>query len=154
MRYPHTRFLNFAHWMQMSHNGGMITVASSRVHWRGSLLINVFKRSSSNPVERLSLISKRPSLKRENHFFLPCSLRWQLSPYAVQIFLVTSAAFAPLLNSKRRICQKCSNFSTWHSIFKRPCLHPTFFKWKKLQYVNSSTTTELQIKNDYPSINP
>ena len=56
-----------------------ITFASSRVHWRGSLWINEFKRSSSNP-ESLSesgvwLMSKRPSLKRENYFLLPCSLR-------------------------------------------------------------------------------
>ena len=57
-----------------------ITFASSREHWRGSLWINVFKRSSSNPEglpERgLSLMSKRSSLKRENHFLAVLSFRW------------------------------------------------------------------------------
>ena len=97
-----------------------ITFASSRVHWCGSLWINMFKRSSSNPEvlpERgVSLISKRFSLKRENHFLAVFS-PMALSPYTVQMFLAASAAFAPLLNSKRRICRKYSNFSTWHSIF-------------------------------------
>ena len=97
-----------------------ITFASSRIHWRGSLWINVFKRSSSNPEglpERgVSLMSKRSSLTRENHFHAVVS-PMALSPYMAQMFLAASAAFAPLLNSKRRICRKCSNFSTWHSIF-------------------------------------
>ena len=98
----------------------VITFASSRVHWRRSLSINEFKRSSSNPEglpERgVSLMSKRSSLKRENYFLAVLS-PLSLIPYTAQMFLAASAAFAPLLNSKRRICRKCSNFSTSHSIF-------------------------------------
>ena len=48
-----------------------ITFTSSRVHWRGSLWINVFKRSSNPeglPERGVSLMSKRFSIKRENHF--------------------------------------------------------------------------------------
>ena len=49
-----------------------VTFASSRGYWRGSLWINVFKRSSSNseglPERGVSLMSKRSSLKRENYF--------------------------------------------------------------------------------------
>ena len=94
--------------------------ASFREHWRGSLWINVFKRSSSNPEglpERgVSLMTKRSSLKRENHFLAVLS-PMTLCPYMAQMFLPASAAFAPLLNSKRRICRKCSNFSTCYSIF-------------------------------------
>ena len=46
-----------------------ITFASSRVHWHGSLWINVFKRSSSNPKglhEWVALMSKQSSLKWES----------------------------------------------------------------------------------------
>ena len=102
-----------------------ITFASSRVHWRGSLWIHAFKRSWSNPEglpERgVSLMSKRSS-KGENHFVAVLS-PMELSPYTAQIFLAASAAFGPLLNSKRTICRKCYNFSTWHIILKRPRHH-------------------------------
>ena len=57
----------------MMERSQLITFASSRVHWRGSLWINVFKRYLSNPEglpeREMSLMSKRFSLKRENHFF-------------------------------------------------------------------------------------
>ena len=85
-----------------------IKFTSSRVHWHGSLWINVFKWSSSNPEELpehwVLLMSKRSSLKRENYF---CAILSpiELSPYTAQMFL---AALTPLLNSKRRICLKCS----------------------------------------------
>ena len=132
-----------AEWSQLT------TFSSSRVHWRGSLWINVFKRFSSNPevlTERgVSLMS---SLKRENHYRAVLS-QMTLSPYTAQIFLAASAAFAPLLNSKRRICRKCFNFSTWHSIFYLRSL----FQTTKFQYVNWSTTTEFQIKSDNRWIN-
>ena len=99
-----------------------ITFACFRVHWLGSLCINKFKWSSSNPEDLpergVSLMSKRTYLKRENHFLAVLS-PMALSPYTAQMFLAASA----LLNSKRRICRKCSNFSTWHSIFYRPQLH-------------------------------
>ena len=87
-----------------------ITFASSRVHWRGSLWINVFKRSSSNP-EGLpehgeSLMPKRPSLQRENHFIAVLSLSLMtLSPYTAQMFLAVSAAFAPLLNFEKNMSE-------------------------------------------------
>ena len=47
---------------------------------------------------------------------------------------------------KRRICRKCSNFSAWHSIFQCSWLH--YPQMTELQYVNSRTTIEFQIKND------
>ena len=97
-----------------------ITFASSQVQWLGSLRIIVFKRSSSNPKGfpeyRVSLMSKWSFLNQENHFLAMLSLM-ALSPYTAQMFLDASAAFATLLNSERKICWKCSNFSTWHSIF-------------------------------------
>ena len=96
-----------------------ITFASSRVHWRGSLWINVFKRFSSNPEnlpERgVSLMSKRSSLKRENYFLTLLS-PLSLSSYTAQIFLIAFAAFTT--HSRRRKYRRCSNFSTW-----RPQLH-------------------------------
>ena len=63
--------------MQMLHGDGTVTVhhiiAGSRVHWHGSLWFNVFKQSSSSseglPERGVSLMPKRSSLKRENHFF-------------------------------------------------------------------------------------
>ena len=96
-----------------------ITFASSRIYWRGPLWINVFKRCSSNPEglpeHGVLLISKWSFLKRESHF--PAVLSpMALSPFTAQLFLAAAAAFATLLNSKRRICRKCSNFSTWHYI--------------------------------------
>ena len=54
MRYPYIRFFNPAHWMQMLHDDGIVSAHHScqysRVRWCGSLWINVFKWSSSNPV--------------------------------------------------------------------------------------------------------
>ena len=104
---------------------------SSRVHWRGSLWINMFKRSSSNPeglAERgVSLLSKRSFLKRENHFLVMVS-PMALSPYTAQMFVVI-AAFAPLLNSKRRICWKCS-FSPLGTPFSSVHGSLTTFKWQ------------------------
>ena len=105
----------------MSHYGGMVTVHhvcqfSSRptLTW-----INVFKPSSSYPEglpERwVSLMSKRSSLKRENKF-LAVLYPVALSPYMTLTFMAASASFLPLSNLKRRICRKCSNFSTCHSI--------------------------------------
>ena len=131
-------------WSQFS------TFANSRVHWRGPLCINVFKRCSSNPEGLpecgVSLMSKRSFLKRENHFLAVLS-QMALSPYTAQMFLATSAAFTPLLYSKRRIYQKCSNFSLG-TPFSSVHSSTHYLQMTKLQYVNSSTTIELQIKND------
>ena len=66
-----------------------ITFSNSRIHGRGSLWINVFKRSSSNPEglpERgVSLMSKRSCFKRENHF-LAVLCPMVLFPYTTQMF--------------------------------------------------------------------
>ena len=82
-----------------------ITFTSSRVHWHGSLWINVFNRSSSNPEglsERgVTRMSKRSSLKRENHFLAVLS-PIALSPYTAQMFLAAHAAYVPLLNAKEK----------------------------------------------------
>ena len=48
---------------------------------------------------------------------------------------------------KRRICRKCSNFSTWYSIFKRPLLQSQSSTDKTSIY-NLEKTFEIQIKND------
>ena len=104
-----------------------ITFASFRIYWRGSLWINVFKRSSNPkglPELGVSLMSKR-----EIHFLAMLSLM-AFSHYTAQVFLAASAAFAPLLNSKRRICQKCSNFPAWHSHFLASMVSLTIFKWQ------------------------
>ena len=89
---------------------------SSRI-WLGSFWVKMFKRSSSKPEGLseygVSLKSKRSSLKRKNHFAAVLS-PMALSLYTAQMFLADSAAFAPLLNSKRRICRKYSSFSNWH----------------------------------------
>ena len=72
MRYLYTRFLNLAHWMKMSYDGGMVTVHHSCQFSSTLTWIIVFKRFSSNskgfPEHAVSLMSKRSSLKRENHF--------------------------------------------------------------------------------------
>ena len=58
---------------------GHICQFSSSLHWHGSLWINAFKLSSSNPEglpkRGVSLMSKRSSLN-EKTFFLPSSPRW------------------------------------------------------------------------------
>ena len=80
MQYPYTWFFNLANWMQMSHDGGMVTVHhifhfSSTLTW-----INVFKWSSTNteglPEPGVSIISKQSSLKQENNFLAMLSLQW------------------------------------------------------------------------------
>ena len=98
------------------------------------------------------LMSKQSSLKRENHFLSVLS-PMALSPYSAQMFLAAPAAFALLLNSKRRICRKCSNFSIG-APFSSVYGTTRYLQLTKLQYVNSSITIELQIKNDNPQINP
>ena len=154
MWYPYTWFLTLPieckchmEWSQF------ITFASSRVHWRGWLCINVSMRPSTNleglSKREVSLMSKRSSLKRENHFHAILS-PIALSPYTAQMFQAASAAFAPLLNSKRRICRKCSNFCTWHSISSiQGSTH--YLQKTKRQYVQSGTTIELNKK--WQSIN-
>ena len=124
-----------------------ITFASSRVHWCGSLWINVFKQSSSNPKvlpERgVSLMSKWSSLKWENHFLL-CSLQWHCPHIWRKCFWL----LLPLYWTQREeyvrnipICPIGTPFSSVHS-------STHYLQITKLQYVNSSTTIELHIKND------
>ena len=105
---------------------------SFRVHWHGSLWINVFKRSFSNPEglpERgVSLMSKLSSLKRENHFIVMLS-PMALSPYIVQMFLAASTAFAPLSNSNRR-CEEIFQFLHLALLFLASAAPLTIFKWQ------------------------
>ena len=97
-------------------------------------------------------MSKRSSLKLENYFVAVLS-PLALSPYKAQMFLAASAAFAPLLNSKRRIgyvgnvpiSPLCTPFSSVHG-----STHS--LQMTKLQHVNSSITIEFQIGNDSLSI--
>ena len=97
-------------------------------------------------------MAKRFSLKRENHFLAVLS-PIALSPYTAQMFLAASAAFVPLLNSKRRICWKCYNFPTYTTFSSvRDSTH--YLQMTKLQNVYSSKIIELQIKNDNRYINP
>ena len=108
-----------------------ITFASSRVHWRESLWINVFKTIFIKPRKSSWTSSvtnvKRSSLKWENYFFaVPSPMA--LSPYTAQMCMVASAAFAPLFNS-----------SVHNST--------PYLQTIQLQYVNWSITIELK-KND------
>ena len=134
------KFRTMVEWSQF------ITFASYRVHWRGSLWINVFKRSSLKPEgipeREVSLMSKRSSLKRENHFLR--ALSDGIFPYTAQMFLVTSTVFAPQREEYVRnvpisplVTPFCSDHGSTH-----------YLQMTKLLYVNSSTTIELQIKND------
>ena len=116
---------------------------SSTLAW-----ITVLKRSSSNPEgipERgLSLLSILSSLKRENHFLVMLS-PMALPPYTPLMFLALSAAFAPLLKTREeyevnvQISPLGTPFSSDHGSTQ-------YLIITKLQYVNSSTTIELQIK--------
>ena len=63
------------------------------------------------------------------------------------VFMLTKGIDRKGWARTREECLKCSNFSIWHSIFWRPRLHSLSSNFK-LQYVSSSTTIELQIKND------
>ena len=127
-----------------------ITFASSRVHWHGSLWINVFKRSTWNP-RRSSWTwsvtkSKRSSLKSENHFLAVFS-PLPLSPYTAQMFLAASAAFIPLW-TQRAECVRKVPISPLGTPFSSTHCSTHYLQMAKLQYVNSSTTIELQIKID------
>ena len=99
-----------------------ITFTNSQVRRRGSLWINVFNRSSSNPEglpeHETSLMSKWSFLKWEPFSFH--ALSDGIVPIHDKCFWTLSPLY---LISKKRICQKCSNFSTWHSIFYHPWLH-------------------------------
>ena len=117
-----------------------ITFASSRVHWHGSLWINAFKWSSSNPEDLpergVSLMSKRQTI------LLSCSLRWHYPHVRRKCFWLLS----PLYWTQRDdyvgnvpISPLGTSFSSVHG--STHCLQIT-----KFQYVNSSTKTELQIK--------
>ena len=123
----------------------LITIASSRVHWRGSLWINVFQRSSSNPEgfpERaVSLMSKRYSFKREN-FFLAV-----LVPIHGANVSGRLRCFRPYIELKEKNMSEIFQFL---HLSVHGFTH--YIQLTKLRYVNSSTTIALQIKK-WQSIN-
>ena len=140
--------------MQMLHDGGMVTVYhicqfSSTLKWKSFSLmcLNEFHQIPEGlPEHRVSLMSKLSSLKRENHFLAVFS-PMALFPYMAQIFLAVSAAFAPLLNSREEYVGNVP-VSPLGTPFYSVHGSTHYLEMTKLQYVNSSTSTELQIKND------
>ena len=116
----------------------LITFASSRVHWCGSLWINVLKWSS-NPkglpelgsVTNVEIIL----LKRENQFLAVLSPKL-LSPNTVQMFLAASALYWTQKEEYVRnvpISPLGTSFSNVHG-------STHYLQMTKLLYVNSSTT--------------
>ena len=111
----------------------LITFASSRVHWHGSLWINVFERYSSNseglPERGVSLMSKRSSLKRENHFRALLS-SMALSPYKAKTFVPASSSFAPQWTQKEKNMSKMFQFLHLALHFLASTAPLTIFKWQ------------------------
>ena len=124
-----------------------ITFASSR---RGSLWINVLKRSSSHPEglpERgVSPMSKWSSLKRESQF-LPCSLRLHC-PHTQRKCFWPPPLLSPLYWTQREEYVGNVSISPLGTPFSSIHVSSHYLQMTKLQYVNSSTIIELQIKND------
>ena len=113
----------------------MITVhhiSSIRVHWPRSLWINVFTRSSSNPEglseRRVSLMSKRSSLKRENHFLAVLFTNGIVPIYGANVS-GRLRCFRPSIEL-RRICPKCSQFLHLAFHFLASTTPLTVFKWQ------------------------
>ena len=133
-----------------------ITFASSRVHWGRSLWINVFNRSSSNPEDLpehgVSLMLKQSSLKRENNFLAELS-PISLSPYMVQMFLA-SPLLLPLYWTQREEYVRIVPISPLGTPFSSVHRSTHYLQMTNLQYVNSSTIIEMQIKSDNRQINP
>ena len=65
-----------------------------------------------------------------------------LSPYTAQMFLAAS------IELKEKNMSEMFQFLHLALHFLASMAPLTVFKWKKLQYVNSITTVELQIEND------
>ena len=108
---------NVARWWNCHNSSHLPIVQCTDVDRCGLMCLNDLQQTPKVflSVECHSCQNDRPQ-KKKNHFLAVLS-PMALSPYRAQIFLAAFAAFAPLLNSKRRICRKCTNFSTWHSIF-------------------------------------
>ena len=108
-----------------------ITFASSRIQYTdvGHCWL-MFKRSSSNPEGLpgcgVSLMSKLSFSKRENHFY--AVLSQMALPITTQMFLAASAAFVPLLNSKRR--SEMFQFLHFELHFLASTAPLTIFKWQ------------------------
>ena len=96
------------------------------------------------PERRVTLMSKRSSWKRENHYPAVLSLM-ALSPTRRKCF------WPPALFSSRYWTQREEYFGNV-PVFPRgtpfSSIHGSTLQMTKLQYVNSSTTIDLQIKND------
>ena len=121
-----------------------ITFASSRVHWRGSLWINVLKRSSSNP-EGLpergeSLMPKRSSLNEET-IFLPCSLRWHC-PHTRRKCFWSPPLLSPLYCTQREEYVGNVPISPLDTSFCSVTVSIHYLQMTKFQYVNSCTTID------------
>ena len=117
-----------------------ITFASSRVHWRISLWINVFKRSSSNPEDLpepgVSLTSKRSSLKRKNHF-LACPLRWHC-PHTQHKCLWPPPLLSPLYWTQREEYVGNVPISPPGTLFSSVHGSTYYLQMTKFQYVNEA----------------
>ena len=127
-------------------NGHSSSHASFRVHWRGSLSINVFKRSSLNlEVFGVLLMSRRSSLQRENHFLTVLS-PMVLSLYMAKMFLDHALLSPSYWTQRKEYVGNVPNFPLGTPFSS---LHGSthYLQMTKSQYVNSRTIILLQIKN-------
>ena len=110
-----------------------MTFASSRVHWCGSLWINVSKRSSSNPEglpERgVSLMSKRSSLKRENPF-LAVLFSMAIVPIHDANVSGRLRCFRPFIELKEKNMSEMFQFLHFSLHFLASTVPLTIFKWQ------------------------
>ena len=110
-----------------------ITFASSRVHWRGSLWINVLTWSSSNPEglpeHGVSLMSKRSSLKRENYFL---ALSDGIVPIHGAILSGCLHCFLPSIELKEKNMLEMFQFLHLALHFLASMAPLTIFKWQNI----------------------
>ena len=145
---PYTQFLNLAHWMQMSHDGGMVTVHhicqfSSSLTW--IIVDYVLNDLHQTPKVFLNVechLCQNDPPQNKKTIFLLCSLWWHCPHTWYKCFWL-GLLLVPLCWTQREEYVgnvPISPFSSVHS-------STHYLQMTKLQYVNSSTTIELQIKN-------
>ena len=126
-----------------------ITFASSRVHWRGWLWINALNdlyHTRNVFLERgVLLMSKWTSFKRKKTIFLPCSLRWHCSHTRCKCFW-SPPLLSPIYWTLREEYVGSAPISPLGTQFSNIHGSTHYLQMTKLQFVNSSTTIELQIK--------
>ena len=111
-----------------------ITFSSTRVHWRRSLWINVFKRSSSNPESLpehgVSLMSKRSSLKRKKKSFSCRALSDSTVPIHGTNVSGRLRCFRPCIELKENNMSEMFYFLNFALHFLASTASLTIFKWQ------------------------